>query len=1147
MATIPYIGSGSGATAARMNTLWAEFDRKMTLAMDGKSWLLLQESPANAYLEEIMGARFFFTDLTTFGRSVDIGGASPAYDHSPFAPAIAGATEAIVLHPEKIVFMTGLGGVNLDDSLEAHRRSTLNADGAPEDYWVWDLGKTFPQRRHRYAVAELVFEDASETSYTIPITYDKYQYFRLHNLNFFAITVRFEGPGGATDSFAVPALGCRCVQRRPGGRMQAGYNYFWRFLPGDPRSLTTADYDGNRATDSMGANNVWNPALIYEVIELFSDRGGYGLGDGSDINPVRIIRDPHVMYSIAELYGDYFADPAVSTNLLGDVVHHKGEVHYCYRDTGDVMQRVVGRFEGYGDLAALSSMGLTVVSTSGGVSIQGTLGSEFNDLVTPGSNLLFGAAGDVVTAEEISSARNLDHSQPANETNLGYSEMFRAVTLTADTEDREYGTFTTNADRHPVLDGTLTTISLGTEAITTSVTDEITTLKPHTDTIATALLFNTFGLIALNGTNQNSSVATLEQRRLVLTIWGPVFVWEQRYAFPGSVAHGNVFADGGISPGRPYARRNASNELVEHRYLPWNGYGWPEFPRRTHVVMPNFWNGTHGGFIGPRRVRAVNALTSGKHPNYGQALFGPNGEDFTIIPGDREGTEARLLFTPGYVSPAAGHMPIWTAADQLYEYELAGEDEAAYVAMRAGMQGTGVTTPWMPRVKLLREHYNTMAAWVNSCVKCRPFCCWDLKFYLPATSEAGAIYVQSADVYDNGIVDSGGAPGIGTMGILATSVRPLSQFTAFEDGSFLHHLFTDLGVTVKTEADLPAGFLSALTASAEARYFQGTYDTIIDTVTSIGVNQWRYKYHEFLTGISLATTTSGNRIGAHNANGVFDANRASWPVTSGDDLDLGDYRWVTILDVKAAMEALGLKFIFEETSLPLALEEFTRAGSWTVLDDTSPYYYFDETSALPRSTGVIASGTFPLFPIFTEFVFDTEQARFAEKTSGAQWKRDCPGFAVGASVLSLDSRVIADFAAADVNSLALGQTGPWWLVHLDATDEACKFDRALRALPDYRAAMMHQISASSGYTIQSGVWKIAVPMWYHPDDDFSLQSIDNARAVPTFGSLIYPLDTRGSYAGATWQGFGSGSNMMEPNAGAAWEPMFWKDTFVSLL
>lgn len=1153
VATLAYIGDGQRVTASRMNTLWAEFDRKMTVTMDGKSWLMWDASilGKGEQIVPFLGKKFFFTDITTFGRSKDWAGASnPNYNHSVFSAVVAAGTELGADHAKKIVTVD-VPALDLDESLEAHRRSTLNADGNPEDYWVWQDGKDMPQRLHRYAVAELVFEEEGTTSWTIPKEYNKYQYFRCHNLNAVSITVTFEAlPGLQTFSIAIPAYGCNCVQRRPAGQLEAGYNYFFKFKPGDPRSLTTVSFGGNLACETMRVNNVWNPALLYEIVELFSQREGLGLGDA--INPVRMIRDPHVVYDISHLYRGYFADPAVGSTLLGDVLHHKGTLHYNYRDSGGTTQRVLGKFNGYGNLASLTGMGLTVVASGTGVTIQGTLGNEFNDVVTPGTNLLYGDAGEVVTAAEISSARAIEHSQPIPwDANPFYSEMFLPVVVATGTTTAQYRDFTVTADNTVGFDPGVD-VSYSGKLITTAAPDETDVLYPHADTVETALLFNTFGVVVLNGTNQNCDARTLQNRRMVLTIFGPMMLWEEKYDFMASAVEGSIFSQSSrpiISPGRPYCRRDGSGKLVEHHYALWGGYGWPEYPTRGALPRGTF-NGATGAFIGPRRTRSANELLfGGKHPNYGQAIDGPNGEDFTVIPLDREETEIRLLFTPGYESPAAGHMPVWESKDQLIEYE---REEVDYDALRPNMQATEVTSHWMPRVKMLREHYNTMASWVNSIVKARPFSWSDFTHYLAATSESGNGVAQLVQTYD-GAPLSTEAPPVGTRGILGTSIRPIGQYCSFEPDSFLHHLFTALGVTIKDETNLPSSFLAALSADAYRKYFHGTYTEVLDSVTNIGTNLWDYKSHKRIDSISQLVVDEHpgfgvlpyHKIGQHNATLVFDATNPSWPSTGtpGDDtIVVEDYLWVTIPDVRSKAEAMGLKFFFEEVSLPLALVEFTVGDSFTKLIGDGYFVHNTVNTATPATPGDVSTQPFGDNPIVdniqgTEmFPYDVTRVRFVPSTTSPEWKRDLQF-----------NRLVADVLPADVHA---GPIGAWnWVIHYHSTtdyDRQEYWNNQDTAQFAYKWCQLVQIAAN-GYSIQSGTFRVPVPWFTYSSSDFSLQSDDNARARSFLDNRVYPFVAAGSYSTETFEAFGSGSNFVEPlGAGVCTEVLQWSDVFVNL-
>lgn len=1169
MATIPYIDSGAQITADLMNVIWSEFDRRMDITMGGdgtgtgKSWLLFQDSPNASYISTITGKRFFFTSITTFGRSKDIAGvSSPNYNHATYTAAVAAASEYTTNdHFNKIVYLTGGGltGTLLDDSLEAHKKVTV--DATPESCWVWENGAVYPQRRHRFAVAEFIFEDPHGSAVTIPNTYDKYQYFRLHNLNPFSITVTFTAfPGQVDYAVTIPAYGCRCCQRRPGEQMQGGYNYFWKFMPDDPRSITTKPFGGNAPSQTMRVNNVWNPALIFEIIELFSERGQPGLADAAGLTSVRMIRDPHVIYTLGQaLWGDFFGDPSSGSTILGDLLHHKGAVDYIYRNLAGPWNRVSGFFEGYSNLASLSAMGLTVVSGGGSVTLQGTLGGEFNDIVTPGTNLLFTTPGTVVTSAEVSAARTIRHKQPdaMDGANVLYNEMY----LPADKVTSGAG-----AGEIPNVTGYLTPIFdadgnvSGSSSSTVSYTqyavqgyttsDETATLDPTADTVTSALTFNTFGRVALNGTNQDSAVAMLQNRRAVLTIFGPMFLWEQKYDFVASAYMGSAFTLREPTPGRPYAEI-VSSKIVDHRYIVWGGYGFEPFPYRDKLT--GAYNGTHGGFMNPRRTRAVNAFGAGPtHPNYAHEIYGPDGSDFTInAPLAREASSIRLLYVPSYVVPGGGYMPMWNSADGLHEYDQLTRlwDDGTYDSLRVNLQSGTPGTSYMPRVKMMRETYNTMASWVNSCVKARPFNWYDFWHYLPATSEKGPYRPVAATVYDNNLSTGGSA---GSRGILGTTVRPINQYCSFESGSFEHHLFSTIGVPIKTDADLPASFLSALATTMPQYRFRGSYDVFVDAVTSLGGSNYQYKMHNTLNTVAqVSATTSSSyttyKVGQHNAPDVFDAAPPSWPGPGSPDddkLDVSGYLWVTISDVKTVAEAMGFKFIFEEQSIPLKYQELAAGGSgaYSTIVSSTPYYYETETTATPRTVGFYQNRPYGFNLItdaFFPLAYDSLRPRFVPTTSGADWKRDLQLFPV----------VVGDQQPGDVETYAIGASSAWFIFEFtDATTVLGQISgTTLNPAVYYKRAYMQQIAASAGLTVGSGAFSIPTP-WFAPTTNtYSLDSLPgNARATFALGTTVIPLAVSGAYSGESFTPFSTGNNLIAPASGKAHEILPWRDIYADL-
>lgn len=287
---IPLITSGRRVLASDWNTLFEELDEKLTELLGGKTFLI--EGVAWPW-----GKRFWFHDGSPV-RNVHA-----AYDHDPFTDAAAdvaldvqlidGTAKVIAFTehiPEPYCTAVGIpfGGSRsfFDESLEVHKRTFSG-----EPHWIMELGFHRQQRFSSYGLAELICENI--TTLAFPSNWDRYRFFRIHNLGAASLTVTFSGGAHAV---VVPAYGVKCVRRdsAAAGYLD-GWNYFNRFKPGDLRCFNQP-LDDTSPHGAMGANNVVNPAIVYQIIPIYQVA-----------NRPQWFSDPIDLYDITAQYGAYFA------------------------------------------------------------------------------------------------------------------------------------------------------------------------------------------------------------------------------------------------------------------------------------------------------------------------------------------------------------------------------------------------------------------------------------------------------------------------------------------------------------------------------------------------------------------------------------------------------------------------------------------------------------------------------------------------------------------------------------------------------------------------------------------------------------------------------------------------------------------------
>ena len=321
------ISPNTKPTAALMNAVWGEFDRKLTKILSGKSFLLAR---GQQFAPALMGKIFFFcadrTQTVYSPRAPGFITGTPGvdampipYDHQVFVNALAAVEADIAANPShatwddtnRIVtvpvipnsayaftdadygslpyeqWLDGAGTRAMglcDHSLAAHsilHQGPKDASSAP--YFVQEQGAV-PEKRYKFALAEIVVEGL--TALDIPDSYDKYNCFRIHNLSMEPLTVTF----GSHYTVELEPYGCACVRRDSvTENYRQGFTYFFKFEKGDPRfawfHATQQDPNQNlggsqvgiiggssmmRVSNSMQANNLINPLCLHDWIGYMS-------------------------------------------------------------------------------------------------------------------------------------------------------------------------------------------------------------------------------------------------------------------------------------------------------------------------------------------------------------------------------------------------------------------------------------------------------------------------------------------------------------------------------------------------------------------------------------------------------------------------------------------------------------------------------------------------------------------------------------------------------------------------------------------------------------------------------------------------------------------------------------------------------------
>ena len=181
--------------------------------------------------------------------------------------------------------------------------------------------------KYKLFQAELIFEGNS--AFTFPKEYDKYKFFRIHNLNNSSLNFTFEAgapPGSGMDTSAgeqfsvtIPKHSSRCV-RRDFGRYTLGYVNFQKIISGDGRF----DDDFPHAF-----NNVYDPinhALSYLNHNSISSRCTF--------NKTKYWNSESLYFGEGKPFKEKNDD-----TLYGDILYHTGDILMTHVYTGNFCSR----------------------------------------------------------------------------------------------------------------------------------------------------------------------------------------------------------------------------------------------------------------------------------------------------------------------------------------------------------------------------------------------------------------------------------------------------------------------------------------------------------------------------------------------------------------------------------------------------------------------------------------------------------------------------------------------------------------------------------------------------------------------------------------------------------------------------------------
>lgn len=367
MATVPYVSNSPWWSAANLNALVTEFDRRLTKALTGKTpYLLANYGVGNATIATT--ERKFFLPISEVSSDPVVDGVdfpsgvmgavycfkgegsviyldrTNSYDQDQMDTDAAASTETSRDTVTKVMVVDDSAAtLPLEWSLIALQRT----DGA-DTFWLApeNVGGRRAMRKHRYAVAEIVLE--GQAAFTIPREWNRYANFRVHNLSPATVEITVEtrnadGTGGTDETFTLAKFGCKSF-RREDGYFDDSLTYLWKARAGIDKRF----YQPTGAwvlEQSAKANPISNPNVILDWMERLG-----------------ATRDPYV--DPPDEYARYtalFGDPASGTTKIHDLIAHKGACKSIGFETDGTPVETSGTIGDSSTLVAdMAAIGITV-------------------------------------------------------------------------------------------------------------------------------------------------------------------------------------------------------------------------------------------------------------------------------------------------------------------------------------------------------------------------------------------------------------------------------------------------------------------------------------------------------------------------------------------------------------------------------------------------------------------------------------------------------------------------------------------------------------------------------------------------------------------------------------------------------------------
>jgi hypothetical protein len=1016
MPTLAYLNSGQSITAAGMNSLFAEMDRKTRLALDGHSILYLlqtERETARTKFRPYLGPVFAFANGPRPISGFWAGNWGLwSYDHSIFTNAVDSATiysglDEVYSPTQKWVRINPLPGSLWDQigqgngilrstfdflgfSLEAHKKAYTPPGGVEEMYWVaesHDVIQISVERIRNYQQAELVFE-GGVTELDFLGAWNKYNFFRIHVCQAEAVTVRFRNSaGGIAHTVTVGGYGSQCV-RRTGvdGAYTDGFHYFQRFVSGDPRFYQHGT-----------CNNVTNPSIIIPFVNEV-------LAGGVFAAPT-VMLNPQVRAPLPSGYK--FGDPSSPATLLGDCLHHRGVINEVDSSVTPNTPTVTGRsFDGYASLPSMAGVSMRTVGDDLQIKASGGGTRDFMSLTT---NLLC-TNGDRFINKPIRDASDwitLDRHMPAR-------PFVTALELTSSTRSLSYNTVLAGGALGPLV---TQSIESGTVKMAGQYPKD--SLLPHVTTVGEVI----------QRVADSAAICSFESTTMALTSSGLVLNTTQTIPLthPFGPADSSVLAQSHpdyalnnhlASTVIPVLSANLRHHieldggnLVIKRCMVFDGYGFPDTDNwpNTGFLSPRFtriysdrplqplglpFSGTHPDFSeGARNVTGQDAVYKGNRGSFNQtgiAVLSPYNSASGLGAGDYQYTTQGIgTMTNNDVLIGAwlslGTPQFWSQNrtrllnnEIHYSNSFNDPDGACHSHTPGQVLALDIRRFWRMRMEI--EHYNNLAAKVNSMARYRPLNWIDhgviqngsdqtLRYRLIPNRRGIFDEIRTTSFYT--ALSQAGKDAYNNQHAQLSGLRPATQFASAE-------LLTDstmivagyAGLNVLGLVDLPDNFVALAQKPGRNTIAKATASaTVTGQISDPPGSLLRFRFEITPNSLSLASFSTSETGKSRN-----------------DLASVVKYHWLSIGDVEAYAVSRGYKFLHGDIGPGYALEEFN-ADAFNI---SLPPAYISQAyntsinfvgrqlvSDYPPGALSVPSRSHPYTVAFT--------SRFVEFVAGATW------------------------------------------------------------------------------------------------------------------------------------------------------------------